>query len=344
VGDNKEQLYEVSAYACVPDRFMQRIFAFCGGGSNGKGTFMKFLEKFIGKENIVSSEIKALSENQFEPAVLYGRLLCVMGEVSYDDLKNTNMIKKIAGEDLISFQFKNKMPFTEENTALCITLTNSLPTTPDKSLGFYRKWIIIDFPNQFAGIEYNPINNIPEIEFSNFALKCLNILKRLYQTKKFTNEGNFEERILRYEERSNPVLKFVEEFCEEEAGKYIPIREFTNRCNEFLKLKHLRILSAVQIGKILRNEGFLFGNMREGEFSVVSIKNLTFRNIKNINNIVNQSQITHKETNTTLGIIDILNIPKLQKTFNIINKKASNPTEDDPNIDFDELSEELKDE
>jgi hypothetical protein len=34
-----------------------------------------------------------------------------MGEVSYDDLRNTNMLKKLGGEDKISFQFKNKTPF-----------------------------------------------------------------------------------------------------------------------------------------------------------------------------------------------------------------------------------------
>ncbi|KKN65931.1 hypothetical protein LCGC14_0476340 [marine sediment metagenome] len=270
----KQNLYEIMAYNICIDKFMQRIFALCGGGSNGKGTFIKLNYRFLGKDNCVSSEIKALSENVFEPAVLYRKLLCVMGEVSYGDLKNSNQLKKLGGEDLISFQFKGKTPFTDENTATCICLTNSLPSTPDKSIGFYRKWLIIDFPNQFNDVNKNLIEEIPKIEFNNLAKKCLKILKEIYKSQKFTNEGDFEERMKRYEERSNPVMKFVEENCEEKSGEYFILREFTNECNEYLKSKHLRIMTANQIGKILRNEGFTVGNRTINNTSSVVILNL----------------------------------------------------------------------
>ncbi len=273
--DYSQTLYEIVAYNLTLNKFMQRLIALCGGGSNGKGTFIKLNYRLLGKDNYVTSEIKTLSENVFEAAVLYRKLLCVMGEVSYGDLKNTNQLKKLGGEDLISFQFKGKMPFTDENTATCICATNSLPATPDKSIGFYRKWLIIDFPNQFKEIKKNLIESIPEKEFENLAFKCLNILKELYKTMKFTNEGDFDERMSRYEERSNPVIKFVEDFCEDSPGKNITIRDFTNSCNLYLKSKHLRVLSAIQVGKILRNEGFLVGNRKIDEVSSVVILNLS---------------------------------------------------------------------
>lgn len=270
----KETLYEIVAYNTCPDKFMQRIFALCGGGSNGKGTFIKLNYKFLGDDNCVASEIKTLSESRFETAVLFRKLLCVMGEVSYSDLKNTNQIKKIAGEDKLSFEFKGKTPFTDENTATCICLTNSLPTTPDKSIGFYRKWLIIDFPNQFSEVKKGLITDIPKEEFENLAKKCLRILKELYESQKFTNEGDFEERMRRYEERSNPIIKFVEEHCIEEPSHNLSLREFTNHCNEYLKSKHLRVITANQIGKILRDEGFTVGNRTINSVSSVVILNL----------------------------------------------------------------------
>jgi P4 family phage/plasmid primase-like protien len=296
----KQELYELIAYITTRDRFLQRIFALCGGGSNGKGTYVKLINKFIGEKNFVSTELKQLSENYFEPAVLYGKLLAVMGEVSYSDLKNTNMIKKIAGEDKLSFQFKGKTPFTDENTALGICLTNSLPTTPDKSLGFYRKWKIIDFPNQFSGVKVDLIESIPEEEFENLCLKSLNILKNLYETQKLTNEGDFEERVRRYEERSNPVMRFVEEFCEETAGEMVPLREFTNCCNEFLKSKHLRILTAVQVGKILRDEGFSVGQRKINDITTVVIINLSIKNHSNHSNHSKVHSKSHVKSNTNL--------------------------------------------
>ena len=277
--ENKQSLYEFNAYNITQDKFMQRLWAFCGGGSNGKGSCIKLNYKFIGDENYVSSDLKALSEDKFETAVLHKKLLCVMGEISYSDLKNTNQIKKIAGEDKLSFQFKGKTPFTDENTATAVILTNSLPITPDRSLGFYRKIHIIDFPNQFKEIKHDLIESIPEIEFKNLAKKCIRILKELYISRVFTNEGDFEERIKRYEERSNPVMRFFEEYFEEVEGEYFPLRKFTNECNEHLKEKHLRIITPIQVGRILRNEGFSVGARKINGVTSTVILNIRYKNI-----------------------------------------------------------------
>lgn len=255
----KETLYEILAYNTCTDKFLQRLIALVGGGSNGKGTYMKLTQKFLGEENCVASEIKQLSENHFEPAVLFGKLLCVMGEVSYDDLKNTNQLKKLGGEDKISFQFKGKTPFTEDNTATCMCLTNSMPITPDKTQGFYRKWLIIDFLNQFKEIDIGLINKIPDVEFNNLAKKCLRILKELYKNPHLTNEGDFLEREKRYEERSNPIMKFVDEKCIELENEMTSLRDFTNHCNDYLRERHLRVLNSKQIGRVLRDEGFIVG-------------------------------------------------------------------------------------
>ena len=273
----KETLYEIIAYNTCTDKFMQRLIALVGGGSNGKGTYIKLTQKFLGEENCVASEIKQLAENHFEPAVLFGKLLCVMGEVSHDDLKNTNQLKKLGGEDKISFQFKGKTPFTDDNTATCMCLTNSMPITPDKTQGFYRKWLIIDFLNQFKEIDRGLIGTIPDVEFENLAKKCLRILKELYKNPHFTNEGDFDERAKRYEERSNPVMKFVEDRCIEEDGEMISLRDFTNYCNNYLKSGHQRVLNSNQIGKILRDEGFIVGNRKIQDISACVILNLKLK-------------------------------------------------------------------
>jgi len=303
----KDTLYQIIAYNISSDKFMQRIIAFVGGGSNGKGTYIKLNYKFLGEENYVASEIKNLSEDKFEPAVLFNKLLCVMGEVSYGDLRNTNMLKKLGGEDKISFQFKQKTPFTEENTATCICLTNSMPITPDKTQGFYRKWLIIDFLNQFTEIDKNLIEEIPDVEFENLAKKSLRILKELYDNPHFVNEGTFNERAIRYEERSNPIIKFIETECEEIAGVMMTLRDFTNSCNEYLKKKHLRILNSNQIGKIIRNEGFIVGNRKIDDIPAVVIVNLRLKVIETTITIKEQISLPCEESNAEPNSNGILN-------------------------------------
>jgi len=313
--DYKETLYQIIAYTICLNKFMQRIFALVGGGSNGKGTYSKLLKKFIGIDNCVSSEIKALSENQFEPSVLYRKLLCVMGEVSQDDLRNTNMLKKIAGEDMLSFQFKGKDSFTDENTATCLCLTNGLPTTPDKTIGFYRKWLIIEFPNQFKEIKEDLIEKIPEEEFENLAKKSLRILKELYDDPKFKNEGNFEERMNKYESHSNPVMRFVEQFCDENPGEMTVLRDFTNKINEYLKVNHLRTLTATQISSCLRKEGFEVGNRR--------IPTVDFEERISARVILNLSINTQK-----LSLLSKLSIFQLDTICNTTSNLDSNDSND----------------
>jgi len=58
-------------------------------------------------------------------------------------------IKEVSWWDLVGFEYKNKNPFDEVNYAKILIATNNLPATADKTLGFYRRWIIIDFPNRF---------------------------------------------------------------------------------------------------------------------------------------------------------------------------------------------------
>lgn len=256
--EHSKTLYQIIAYCCSSEQFMQRLIALVGGGANGKGTFLKLLVKFLGGKNVSSSELKELSGNGFETSAIYRKLACIMGEISYDDLKNTNQIKKLAGEDQIRFCFKGKTPFSEESITTLLSATNSLPNTPDKTIGFYRKWLIVDFPNQFK-IKQGILENIPEEEFKNLSKKVITILKELYETQSFQNEGNFEERVQRYEERSNPVLRFVETKCEEVVESNIELRLFTNKFNDYAKINHLRIMSVKQIGKILREEGFEIG-------------------------------------------------------------------------------------
>ena len=112
------------------------------------------------------------------------------------------------------------------------------------------------------------------MEFNNLAKKCLRILKELYEKEEFTNEGDFDERERRYEERSNPVMRFVEIHCEEESGNNITLRDFTNACNNKFKENHLRMMNSKQIGKILRDEGFIVGSRKIDGISAVVILNL----------------------------------------------------------------------
>lgn len=300
-------LYEIIAYTCSSNQFLQRIIALTGSGSNGKGTFLKLLTNFIGIENTTSTELSVLCKNNFETSALYKKLLCQMGEVDAGDLKNTNLIKKLTGEDLIRYEFKGKTAFSEPSSTTCIIATNSLPRTPDKSLGFYRRWLVVDFPNQFP-INKGIIESIPLEEYSNLSKKVIRILKELGQRGDFTNGGNYEEREKRYEERSNPLQEFIESSCTEEAGVKVELREFTNQYNNYLKNKKLRVTTPREVGFLLREQGFQVGarkikhpdNTETNAVYIINLSLLPEKTIKTIKTIEGQGQSPIGES--TLGI------------------------------------------
>jgi putative DNA primase/helicase len=162
-----------------------------------------------------------------------------MGETDFNEMSKTSILKKLTGGDLIGFEYKNKDPFEEENYAKILIATNNLPSTTDKTIGFYRRWVIIDFPNQFSE-KKDVLLDIPEEEYNSLALKCTFILKELLSERKFTNEGNIEEKKESYENHSNPFELFMKEFTEESTDSYIWKWEFSKRLNEWAKENRFR--------------------------------------------------------------------------------------------------------
>jgi len=123
----------------------------------------------------------------------------------------------------------------------------------------------------------------------------IGILKELCIKNEFSNEGSIEEKSKKYEERSNPIISFLDEFTEDSAGEMIKIKDFTNIFNIFLKEKHLRPMTIRQVGKILREEGYEIKPRNITIFGVTMssqvILNLNFN-----------TSITTKTTKTTESI------------------------------------------
>jgi len=251
----KQTLYEVIAYSMLRDYPIHRLFCLVGSGRNGKGSFMRLLAKILGKENTTSTDLDRLMTSRFETARLYKKLVAFMGETNFNILERTAIIKQLTGQDLIAAEFKNKPAFDFYNYAKIIIATNSLPMTKDKTEGFYSRWIIIDFPNQFNRGK-DVVELIPDEEFENLALKSLNILKELLNRGSFLNEGSIKEKMLKYEEKSNPVKKFIEIYVEKDPEGYIPVYEFKEKLVGFLKERGYRIYTSREISSIMEEEGF----------------------------------------------------------------------------------------
>ena len=247
-------LYEILAYCLIPDYPIHRLFCFIGEGMNGKSCFLRLLKKFVGEENVTSTELDILLNSRFEITKLHKKLVCQMGETNFAEMSKTSIIKKLTGQDTIGFEYKNKNPFDEVNYAKILIATNNLPTTTDKTIGFYRRWLIIDFPNRFSE-KKDILEEIPDEEYECLAVKSLEILNDLLKEKKFHNEGDIESRMKKYEDHSDPLSKFMKEYVEEDLEGSIWKFEFEKRLNQWCKENRFRQISEVVIGKKMKEKG-----------------------------------------------------------------------------------------
>lgn len=253
--ENVKQLYEILAYCMMPDYPINRIFCFIGSGMNGKSKFLELLRKFIGSYNCCSTELDTLCSSRFEVTRLHKKLVCQMGETNFNEMVKTSMLKKLSGGDMIGFEYKGKDPFEDVNYAKLLIATNNLPTTTDKTIGFYRRWMIIDFPNQFSEAK-DILTEIPEEEYQSLSLKCCNILRELLKERKFYNEGSVEDRMKKYEEKSNFLDKFVKEYIKEDITGYITCADLYKKFSAWSKENRHRELSETTVGTHMKKLGF----------------------------------------------------------------------------------------
>jgi len=247
-----DTLYEILAFCCLPDYPLHRIFCLVGSGLNGKGKFLSLLSKFVGSDNKTSSDLDVLLRSRFECAKLYKKLVCLMGETNFDGLSRTGLLKRLSGQDLVGFEFKQKNPIDEINYAKLIIATNSLPTTTDKTIGFYRRWMIIDFPNSFNE-KKDILEDIPEEEYNNLAKKCLFLLKDLLKVREFTNEGSIADRMKKYEDKSNPLAKFLKDNTQNNSDSFVYKFDFRDNFIGWLQQNGYRVWTEKEIGLEMKN-------------------------------------------------------------------------------------------
>ena len=257
-----DTLYEICAY-CIYRRYpIHRIFVLLGSGRNGKGQFMSLVRRFCGADGACSTSLERIAGSRFEAAKLYLKCVAFIGETNFATIKNTAQLKALSGEDPIPGEFKNKSPFDFINHAKIIIATNSLPETMDKTKGYFSRWIIIDFPNEFDnGVPI--IDAIPECEYENLCRKCVRILRDLLERGKFSHEGEMVVRERRYEEKSNPIKLFIDRECDVGENLYEPVWRFFERYDTFQHERKIRLLTKTAVSQWLKRQGYEIKQYRQ---------------------------------------------------------------------------------
>lgn len=259
-------LKEIIAYTMFRGYPYPKAFMLYGNGANGKSTYCQVVRKIIGNENVSSISLNTLIYNTFGTAGLYGKLINISPEMSYNVLKKTDVIKSLTGKDLVRGERKFKDEFHFVNYTKLIFIGNEIPYSTDKSFAFYRRMFLIEFPKRFEiKIKADPfiVDRIPEKEFEALAYQSIKVLKELEKNLfTFTRHKRTDKIMQEYEKLSDPLGSFLEEKTKDDREGDIPVKNFNSEFKKFQSKNGLRQWSDLVISKIMTQKGYIKKTVR----------------------------------------------------------------------------------
>jgi len=231
-------LEEVMGFCLYRVYFIAKALMLVGEGSNGKSTWLSLVKRFLGPRNVSGRSLFDLEEHRFAKADLHGKLANIYADLPDRALYRTGMFKMLTGRDLIAAEKKFRDTFHYVNYAKLLFSANKVPEAYDDTAAFFRRWIIIVFPNTFTGDRADPhiLDRLttPE-ELSGLLNLALAGLKRLLENGEFSHSKTTEEIKDDYIRKSSPIAAFIMDCLDADPDAFIVKKELYNVFTEYCR-------------------------------------------------------------------------------------------------------------
>ena len=189
---------ELVAYTFYRDNPFEIITILFGYGANGKSVFTGLLTALHGAKNVSNVPLSAMLDDKFALSDLEGKSVNIDTELTGTTIRDTSILKKITGRQPIRIQRKNEKAYDTLIHAKLFFSANQVPVAYDESDAFFRRKLILGFPNRFEGNREDPdlITKLTtEEELSGIFNVLMVALKRLLnQNRIYINEKTIEQR------------------------------------------------------------------------------------------------------------------------------------------------------
>lgn len=217
----------------------QMIFILTGKGDSGKSTFINATLEGLLNDNAKSHvPLQDLDGNEYNQAKLYGKIVNIFADLPDKSVKEIGYLKAATGNDPIPARRIYEAPFEFKNKAKFVFSSNSLPAnfSKDSTDAFYNRLTLIPF-NETITKKDPDLNKALEKELDFILMWALEGLHRVIKNKwKFTTNEMSEGLKAEYKKYSNPVMAFVEDYCElgeeNETARAILFAEWEKFCKQ----------------------------------------------------------------------------------------------------------------
>ncbi len=223
---------------------------------------IELLRTFLGKANCTTVPLQQLENSRFASSGLYGKLANLYADLPSTAMNHVGIFKMLTGGDSINAERKFQNSFDFYNHAKLIFSANQLPEVRgEDSLAFWRRWIIVRFPNQFLGdkADKHILRKLTaESELSGFLNLALASLQELRGRGEFSGAKDPEETAQQYSKSASPIVAFVTDCCTLEAEAWTSKDTIYGAYKEFCDLTGMPIKGKENFGRALA--GSIYGN------------------------------------------------------------------------------------
>ena len=216
-------LREIAGYLLLPDYPVSKAFMLIGKGSNGKSLYLDLLKEIVGSRNYTNKSLQELEQQRFATHNLYGNLACFDDDLPSDKLQRTNKLKKLTGGSDIGAEVKYGGSYDFKNFAKLVYACNELPRTSDDSDGFYRRWILVEFPYKFTNNSDDEHKDAQprmekmqkltqQEELEGFLWWSIEAMKDVLNNNEFTYAPTSQEARKKWRKYSKPLVRFIEKY------------------------------------------------------------------------------------------------------------------------------------
>lgn len=137
-------------YLLRPDLREQKFLLCVGDGANGKNVVMEIARAMVGPENCSSVPLSQFGD-RFALGPTLGKIVNLTSESSHIiEEQAENVLKSYVSGDPFTFERKFREPVHAVPTAKLMIATNALPRFNDRTLGVWRRILLLPFDRTFS--------------------------------------------------------------------------------------------------------------------------------------------------------------------------------------------------
>ena len=245
---------------------LEKVLILLGNGNNGKSLFFELLYSILGKHNISTYGMSALTnENGYYRSQIQHKLLNYSSELN--EKFNSTMFKILSSGESTSARSPYGKPFIIENYCRFMFNANELPSDFENNNAFFRRFIILNFDQTITEEEKDIqlASKIIATELPGIFVWILSGLRRLVTNKKFTYSLKSEKILTEYKEQSDPIQLMMNElYYVPGVDHAIPLKESYEYFKNFCQESGFKLISIIKFSNRLKKLGFEIERKSQG--------------------------------------------------------------------------------